>query len=552
MNGKIVIPVFYQVDPSDVRQQRRSSGEAFVHHENNFPDKVQKWRDALTEGSNLSGYDSTESRNEAELVEKIIADISKKLEDVSDSADLDDFEFGAWAVLLLEEVVHSADGNPLALEVLGSSLYQKSKQQWKVKLQNLKLISVPNIYNVLKISYDELHLEEKKTFLDIACFFKGEDIDFVRRIQDDPTSQDALVDKSLITIFYNELQMHDLWQEMENLIELSLPYSKVEQIWEEKKKAFVLKSVDLRHSQYLLRMPDLSEAPNLERTNILNCTGYSYISSSIQNFNHLSRLCFRGCKSLRSFPSNLHFVSPIAMDFSSCVNFTEFPQISGNITDLDLHETAIEEVSSSIECLTNLQVFSLDSCSRLKRVSTRIFECCILLPWSKIAEWSSNQSSGSEITLQLPQHFRQNLMGFALGAVLGSKSSHYLFDVHCQYTFEISTLSERKHVRRSCVWDSFQITDHVMLGFSPCGNVRFPDDNHHTTVSFEFLSKSNVVLCCGLCPVYANPDKTKPNNLTLNFATQIWKLDDKTSTSGTSDEVEFEASSHQEESEPGP
>ena len=62
MNGKIVIPVFYQVDPSDVGKQRRSSGEAFVHHENNFPDKVQKWRDALTEGSNLSGYDSTESR----------------------------------------------------------------------------------------------------------------------------------------------------------------------------------------------------------------------------------------------------------------------------------------------------------------------------------------------------------------------------------------------------------------------------------------------------------------------------------------------------------
>lgn len=78
-------------------------------------------------------------------------------------------------------------------------------------------------------------------------------------------------------------------------------------------------------------------------------------------------------------------------------------------------------------------------------------ECCILLPWSKIAEWSSNQSSGSEITLQLAQHFHQNLMGFALCAVLGSKSSRYLFDVHYQYTFEISTLSERKHVRRSCL-----------------------------------------------------------------------------------------------------
>ncbi|KDO37171.1 hypothetical protein CISIN_1g0366571mg, partial [Citrus sinensis] len=61
MNGQIVIPVFYQVDPSDVRKQRGTFEKAFVHHENNFPDKVQKWRDVLTEASNFSGYDSTES-----------------------------------------------------------------------------------------------------------------------------------------------------------------------------------------------------------------------------------------------------------------------------------------------------------------------------------------------------------------------------------------------------------------------------------------------------------------------------------------------------------
>ncbi|KAH9724843.1 ADP-ribosyl cyclase/cyclic ADP-ribose hydrolase [Citrus sinensis] len=379
MNGQIVIPVFYQVDPSDVRKQKGSFGEAFIHLENNFPGKVKKWRDAVTEASNLSGYDSTESRNEAELVEKIAADISKKLEDASDLTDLDGFVglnsriedlksllrfelhdgrvIGIWGmggigkttiasvvfhqisgdfqgkcfmrnvrdesnqkgvvhvrdevicevleenlkigtsiippriqkrlqlmkVLIVlddvhnefteleslarglqfshgsriiitsrdkgvlekcgvnniyeakglkhdealellrrkafrennrsydlmelsEEVVRYAHGNPLALEVLGSSLYQKSKQQWNVKLQNLKLISEPNIYNVLKISYDELNLEEKKTFLDIACFFKGEDINFVRKIQDDPTLVDTLIDKSLITKSYDEVQ----------------------------------------------------------------------------------------------------------------------------------------------------------------------------------------------------------------------------------------------------------------------------------------------------------------------------------------------------------
>ena len=62
VNGQIVIPVFYQVDPSDVRKQCGSFGEAFVENEKNFPDKLQKWRAALTEASNFSGHHCKESR----------------------------------------------------------------------------------------------------------------------------------------------------------------------------------------------------------------------------------------------------------------------------------------------------------------------------------------------------------------------------------------------------------------------------------------------------------------------------------------------------------
>ena len=112
--------------------------------------------------------------------------------------------------------------------------------------------------------------------------------------------------------------------------------------------------------------------PNLKRTNLLNCANLSSVTSSIQNFKHLTMLRFQGCKNLRSFPSNLHFVSPITIDFSYCVNITEFPQISGIITELDLSETAIEEVPSSIECLTNLERLYMIRCRRLKRVSTSI------------------------------------------------------------------------------------------------------------------------------------------------------------------------------------
>ena len=53
--------VFYNVDPSNVRNQRGSYREAFVKHEQVYRDnleKVLKWRKALTLASGLSGWDS--------------------------------------------------------------------------------------------------------------------------------------------------------------------------------------------------------------------------------------------------------------------------------------------------------------------------------------------------------------------------------------------------------------------------------------------------------------------------------------------------------------
>ena len=55
--GLKVLPIFYHVDPSHVRHQRGSFGEAFANHEvKENPDKVQKWRDALTTVANLVGH----------------------------------------------------------------------------------------------------------------------------------------------------------------------------------------------------------------------------------------------------------------------------------------------------------------------------------------------------------------------------------------------------------------------------------------------------------------------------------------------------------------
>ncbi|XP_057447028.1 disease resistance-like protein DSC1 [Lotus japonicus] len=78
----VVIPVFYHIDPSDVRHQRGSYEDAFTKHEEHFRDnliKVNKWRTALRTAANSAGWDSSNTRLESELVENIVEDILQKL-----------------------------------------------------------------------------------------------------------------------------------------------------------------------------------------------------------------------------------------------------------------------------------------------------------------------------------------------------------------------------------------------------------------------------------------------------------------------------------------
>ena len=57
---QIVIPIFYHVNPNNVRHLRGSFEEALVEHEKRYlldKDKVRRWRAALNEAANLSGWD---------------------------------------------------------------------------------------------------------------------------------------------------------------------------------------------------------------------------------------------------------------------------------------------------------------------------------------------------------------------------------------------------------------------------------------------------------------------------------------------------------------
>ncbi|RVW59080.1 TMV resistance protein N [Vitis vinifera] len=191
------LPIFYNVDPSHVRNQTGSFGEALAKHKENLKikvEKVQKWREALTQVANLSGLHSVKNKYFQRFIfctfercpkpsgsgflykgtgivimssvngcsygrnlgmggiEHLASKgddylrkelLSKKLQD--DKA-IELFNHHAFinhpptedVMELSQRVIAYAQGLPLALEVLGSSLCKKSKDEWECALNKLE------------------------------------------------------------------------------------------------------------------------------------------------------------------------------------------------------------------------------------------------------------------------------------------------------------------------------------------------------------------------------------------------------------------------------
>ncbi|BAT97020.1 hypothetical protein LR48_Vigan11g145600 [Vigna angularis] len=123
---------------------------------------------------------------------------------------------------LSRNVVAYCGGLPLALEVLGSYLFDKtSKKVWEGVLSILEKIPNDEVQRKLRISFDSLsnHME-KDIFLDVCCFFIGKDRGYVTEILNGcelcaDVGIPVLIERSLIKVEKNnKLGMHPLLQEM--------------------------------------------------------------------------------------------------------------------------------------------------------------------------------------------------------------------------------------------------------------------------------------------------------------------------------------------------
>ncbi|PWA47632.1 disease resistance protein (TIR-NBS-LRR class) [Artemisia annua] len=79
MTEHIVYPVFYDVEPSEIRTQSGAVGEAFARYNNK--EEAGKWRQALKEAAYLAGWELTNTFDgfETKLIKMIVEEISREL-----------------------------------------------------------------------------------------------------------------------------------------------------------------------------------------------------------------------------------------------------------------------------------------------------------------------------------------------------------------------------------------------------------------------------------------------------------------------------------------
>ncbi|KAL3355202.1 hypothetical protein AABB24_019340 [Solanum stoloniferum] len=186
------------------------------------------------------------------------------------------------------EVVNHAKGLPLALKVWGSLLHKKNLIQWRRTVDEIKKISNSKIVEKLKISYDGLEPKEQKIFLDIACFFRGDNREEVMRIVDScdygaEYGLDVLIDKSLVFISkYDSIEMHDLIEDMgKYIVKMQKDSGKPSRIWNvedfedvmmDNMGTMTVEAIWLTHSEKLCFSKEAMQ--NMQRLRILCIQNY--------------------------------------------------------------------------------------------------------------------------------------------------------------------------------------------------------------------------------------------------------------------------------------
>ncbi|KAJ6684402.1 DISEASE RESISTANCE PROTEIN TAO1-LIKE [Salix viminalis] len=168
---------------------------------------------------------------------------------------------------------------------------------------------------------------------------------------------------------------------VDELVELHMPNSNIEQLWYGQKSALKLEIIDLSNSLSVVRTPDFTGIPKLKRLILEGCTSLYEVHPSLGHHKKLEYVNLVNCRSIRTLPCNLEMESLQVFIIDGCSKLEMFPDIVGNMSKLmvlRLDSTGIKELSSSIHHLIGLGLLSMNN---YLNIYQRI--------WGKLKVWMS-------------------------------------------------------------------------------------------------------------------------------------------------------------------
>ncbi|KAG5549554.1 hypothetical protein RHGRI_014771 [Rhododendron griersonianum] len=147
---------------------------------------------------------------------------------------------------------------------------------------------------------------------------------------------------------------------LESLVALDMQYSFLKNLWEGTKFLWLLKILNLSHSYNLVKTPDFSELPNLERLVLKRCTSLVEVHESIGRLERLVLLNLEDCKNLRNVPRSIYMLKHLeTLVISGCSNLNGLQTNMGNMESLTVLK--VDGIALNQSLPTNGQVNAVQS-----------------------------------------------------------------------------------------------------------------------------------------------------------------------------------------------
>ncbi|KAI9109430.1 hypothetical protein K1719_019484 [Acacia pycnantha] len=304
---------------------------------------------------------------------------------------------------LAKKVTRYADGNPLALKVLGSFL--KISMHHLIKEMGRQIVREQSLNDPQKCS----RLWDSNEISEILKENKGGDAiegiileasELLEEICLSPLALSSMPNLKFL-IFHKDFKENKLkfpcgieflpnklkllcWKEYpskslpatfkgENLVQIQMTYSNLTKLWDGDQNLVNLREIDLLGSRDLIELPNFSKAIHLEQVNLSLCSKLRSVHPSILSLHSLRRLLLRDCEALTSLTSNTHLKSLSDLDLGGCSRLNKFSVISESLFDLDLSGTAInDELCSSSGRLNKIDSLSINGCESVRSLNNLV------------------------------------------------------------------------------------------------------------------------------------------------------------------------------------